>query len=103
VDIGAELFAMSAACVKAKAERDARPEGLELADLFCRQAELRCEELFRGLWDNTDRLDAKAAKRVVEGRYGWLEDGIVPPPAEGPWVAQWEPGPSTVDDVRRRL
>src|SRR5690606_37542110 len=37
VDIGAELFAMSAACVRARAERDTHPEGVELADLFCRQ------------------------------------------------------------------
>jgi alkylation response protein AidB-like acyl-CoA dehydrogenase len=103
VDIGAELFAMSAACVKAKAERDSRPEGVELADLFCRQARLRCEALFRDLWDNTDALDTTAAKRVVAGRYGWLEDGVVPPPTEGPWVAHWEAGPSTVDDVRRRV
>src|SRR4051812_37582179 len=33
VDIGAELFAMSAACVRARAEDD--PAGRELAELFC--------------------------------------------------------------------
>jgi alkylation response protein AidB-like acyl-CoA dehydrogenase len=36
VDIGAELFAMSAACVTARGERSTRPEGVELAVLFCR-------------------------------------------------------------------
>jgi alkylation response protein AidB-like acyl-CoA dehydrogenase len=103
VDIGAELFAMSAACVKARAERDARPEGVELADLFCRQAQQRAEALFRGLWDNTDSVDVAAAKRIVQGRYEFLEEGIVPPPSEGAWVSTWEPGPSTAEDVRRRF
>jgi alkylation response protein AidB-like acyl-CoA dehydrogenase len=103
VDIGAELFAMSAACVKARAERDSRPEGVELADLFCRQARLRCEALFHGLWENTDSIDLTAAKRVTEGRYAFLEEGIVPSLASGEWVAGWAPGPSTVEDVRRRF
>jgi hypothetical protein len=51
VDIGAELFAISAVCVCARydtgaggAERAAAAS--ELADLFCTQARLRIEELF---------------------------------------------------------
>ncbi len=103
VDIGAELFAMSAACVKARTERGERPEGVELADLFCRQAKLRVESLFNALWDNTDSLDLQAAKRVTEGRYTFLEEGIVPNPTTGEWVSSWEPGPSQEEDVRRRL
>jgi alkylation response protein AidB-like acyl-CoA dehydrogenase len=103
VDIGAELFAISAACVRARAERDSHPEGAELADLFCRQARERADALFATLWDNTDSIDVQAAKRVLAGRYEFLESGIVTPPADADWVAAWEPGPSTVDDVRRRL
>jgi alkylation response protein AidB-like acyl-CoA dehydrogenase len=103
VDIGAELFAMSAVCVKAQAEKSSRPEGLELADLFCRQSRQRCEALFNELWDNTDSIDVIAAKRVIGGRYAFLEEGIVKPPATGDWVSTWEPGPSTEDDVRRRV
>ncbi|MER7002520.1 acyl-CoA dehydrogenase family protein [Dactylosporangium sp. NPDC000555] len=103
VDIGAELFAMSAACVKARAERAERPEGVELADLFCRQATLRAEAFFRELWDNADAVEASAAKRVLRGRYRSLEDGIVPPPPAGAWTADWVPGPSTAQDVRRRF
>jgi alkylation response protein AidB-like acyl-CoA dehydrogenase len=103
VDIGAELFAMSAACVRARSEREAHPEGTELADLFCRQARQRAEALFAELWDNTDSVDVRAAKRVVAGRYAFLESGVVTPPAEGDWVSTWEPGPSAVEDVRRRL
>jgi hypothetical protein len=103
VEIGAELFAIAATCSRAVAEREARPEGMELADLFCRHARLRAEKLFDDLWDNTDAADTAAAKKVVAGRYAFLEEGIVPPPTAGEWVSSWEPGPSTVDDVRRRL
>jgi alkylation response protein AidB-like acyl-CoA dehydrogenase len=102
VNIGAELFAISAACVKARTERAEHPEGMELADLFARQARLRAEAHFAALWDNTDAVDGKAAKRVLAGRYAFLEDGVVLPPTEGELVASWEPGPSTAEDVRRR-
>jgi alkylation response protein AidB-like acyl-CoA dehydrogenase len=101
VDIGAELFAMSAACVKARSQGD--PAGRELADLFCRQARLRVEGYFEALWSNTDALDVAAARRVVDGRYGFLEDGVLLPGDEGDWVSEWKPGPSTVPDVRRRV
>jgi alkylation response protein AidB-like acyl-CoA dehydrogenase len=103
VDIGAELFAMSAVCVRARAERTERPEGMELADVFCHQARLRAEALFAALWDNTDSLDVKLARRVLDGRYTFLEEGILTPPAEGAWVAAWQPGPATAEDVRRRI
>jgi hypothetical protein len=101
VDIGAELFAMSATCVRARTEGD--PAGVELADLFCRQAKVRVEALLTALWRNTDGVDVRAARRIVEGRYAFVEQGIVPLPEDGDWVAAWQPGPSTVDDVRRRL
>jgi len=100
VDIGAELFAMSAVCVRARGTAEATDR--ELADLYCRQARLRVERLFDALWDNTDDLDRSAARRIVEGRYAAVEDGILPLPEEGAWVAPWQPGPATVDDVRRR-
>jgi alkylation response protein AidB-like acyl-CoA dehydrogenase len=103
VDIGAELFAMSAVCVRARAERRDRPEGVELADLFCRQARLRAEALFAALFDNTDALDVKVARRAMEGRYAFLEEGIVTAQSDAAWVAAWQPGPSTSEDVRRRI
>ncbi|WP_092382065.1 acyl-CoA dehydrogenase family protein [Micromonospora phaseoli] len=104
VDIGAELFAMSAVCVRAHSERDTRPENVELADLFCRQARVRVDALFTALWDNTDSVDVVAAKRILAGRYAALEDGIITPPADLPWVTPWTPGPTTVTtDARRRI
>jgi hypothetical protein len=103
VDIGAELFAMSASCVRAKAQRSTYPEGVELADMFCGQARIRVEELFERLWRNTDVADVAAAKKVLSGSYTRLEEGVMEPPAEGEWVATWKAGPSTEPDVRRRI
>ncbi|WBB57637.1 acyl-CoA dehydrogenase family protein [Verrucosispora sp. WMMD573] len=102
VDIGAELFAMSAVCVRAHAERDTRPENVELADLFCRQARVRVDALFTALWENTDSIDVRAAKRILAGRYAALEDGVITPPTDLPWVAPWTPGPSTATTTARR-
>jgi hypothetical protein len=101
VDIGAELFAISAVCVRARTE--SRPAGTELADLYSRHARLRIEELFRALWDNADRVDGIAARAVTAGRYAFLEEGIIAPAADGPWVSRWSPGPSDTPDVRRRI
>ncbi|MEV6813730.1 acyl-CoA dehydrogenase family protein [Micromonospora sp. NPDC051296] len=104
VDIGAELFAMSAVCVRASAQRPERPENVELADLFCRQARVRVDALFTALWENTDSVDVAAAKRILAGRYAAVEDGVITPPDDLPWVAPWTPGPSTVtDDARRHI
>ena len=101
VDIGAELFAMSAVCVRAKA--DDRPEAYELADAFCHQAQQRIGVLFDRLWHNTDDLDAELAKRVMDGRYAWQEEGVLDPSIPGPWIAPAEPGPSELDNVHRTV
>jgi hypothetical protein len=107
VDIGAELFAMSAACTRAQqdaadaAATERGGTGLELADAFCRQARLRCEGLFGQLWANSDATDAALSRRVLAGRYAWLENGIIDPSTPGPWVAAAEPGPSKHENVHR--
>ncbi|MFE2230770.1 acyl-CoA dehydrogenase family protein [Streptomyces kronopolitis] len=106
VDIGAELFAMSAACVRAEYLRETDDHGREaqqLADVFCRQARIRIEELFGRLWTNTDDLDRKVVSGVLGGSYTWLEDGIVDPSGDGPWIADATPGPSMTDNVRRPI
>ncbi|MCK7625600.1 acyl-CoA dehydrogenase family protein [Streptomyces sp. RS10V-4] len=104
VDIGAELFAMSAACVRAEHLRLTGGHGREayqLADAFCRQARIRVEELFHRLWTNTDELDRKVVSGVLGGNYTWLEEGVVDPSGDGPWIADAAPGRSTKDNARR--
>jgi alkylation response protein AidB-like acyl-CoA dehydrogenase len=98
VDIGAELFAMTAACVRAQRDR-ADETAVELADAFCRQARVRAEQRFDELWDNSDDSDRRLARGVLEGRYTWLEDGILDPSIEGPWISQ--DGGVTKEDVHR--
>lgn len=104
VDIGAELFAMAACCVRAHATQDQHGDSaVELADAFCQQARHRAEELFTRLWHNCDDRDRALSRQVRSGRYRWLEDGVLDPSGEGPWIADTPPGPATRPDVRRRL
>jgi alkylation response protein AidB-like acyl-CoA dehydrogenase len=82
VDIGSELYAMSAACVRARMLVDDGHDGdgaVELADLFCRGAQRRVQRHFRALWRNDDRRNYDAAQRVLEGRYVWAEAGVIDP------------------------
>ncbi|MFE6484841.1 acyl-CoA dehydrogenase family protein [Streptomyces sp. NPDC057757] len=106
VDIGAELFAMSAACVRAELLRTTEAHGREayqLADAFCRQSRIRVDELFNRLWTNTDDLDHKVVKGVLSGTYAWLEQGVIDPSGEGPWIADATPGPSKRENVHRPI
>jgi alkylation response protein AidB-like acyl-CoA dehydrogenase len=98
VDIGAELFAMTAACVRAQRDR-ADDSALGLADAFCRQARVRADRLFDELWHNCDDTDRSLARDVLGGRYTWLEEGILDPSIEGPWIAQ--DGGAAKSDVHR--
>jgi hypothetical protein len=90
VDVGAELFAISAAVVYADTLRRERPEradeATKLADLFCRQARRRADSLFAELFDNDDDTAYAIAQEVLDGRFTWLEDGIVDPSGEGPHI-----------------
>ncbi|MGK5627585.1 acyl-CoA dehydrogenase family protein [Streptomyces sp. URMC 123] len=104
VDIGAELFAMSAACVRAELLRTSGDHGQEayrLADAFCRQARIRVEELFGRLWTNTDELDRKVVSGVLNGSYTWLEQGILDPSGDGPWIAETAAGATAKENVHR--
>jgi alkylation response protein AidB-like acyl-CoA dehydrogenase len=77
VDIGAELFAMSATCSRAMmlAGRGQK-EAMDLADTFCREARLRVDEHFRNLYGPNDANMYKLAMSVLKGEHAWLEQGI---------------------------
>src|SRR5207244_7075873 len=80
VDIGAELFAMAAACVKAHAlAKSGDPGAIALADLFCREARLRVERLFDDFYGRNDGAMYRVAQAVLKGEHAWLEDGIIDP------------------------
>src|SRR3954453_12491402 len=83
VDIGAELFAISAAVVYADTiarETPGRADSArELADLFCAQARQRADGLFHDLWSNADDQGYTTAMNLLDGRYTWLEEGVADP------------------------
>jgi alkylation response protein AidB-like acyl-CoA dehydrogenase len=92
VDIGAELFAITASCVHARTiaeEEAAKGEtAYELADLFCHQARRRVEHLFHDLWQNDDADNYAAAQKVLDGRYTWFEEGVLDPSGGGPMIRE---------------
>ncbi len=78
VDIGADLFAMTAACVRAQMlSRQGNTEAVELADLFCREARLRIKTNFDRFYGKNDGAIYKVAQHVLAGDHAWLEQGIV--------------------------
>jgi hypothetical protein len=80
VDIAVDLFACVCAVSYARhlAEHEGRPEAVELAEAFCLLARRRITAGFRGLRHHDDRAHYKLARRVLDGRYAWLESGIMP-------------------------
>src|SRR6201990_3526374 len=81
VDIGAELFAIACAVVYADTLGRERPErkdaAYDLADLFARQARRRVDALFTALWHNDDDAGYAGAQELLDGRYTWLEEGVL--------------------------
>jgi hypothetical protein len=75
VDCGAELFAMTAVIAQASAADE--PQAVELADLFCRLARRRLQQLRRNLYCNDDRRLRPLVKKILPGEVAWLEDNIV--------------------------
>lgn len=73
------------------AEQPKNAEAIEeLAGLFCKQSQLRAEQLFHSLWRNADGATYAAAQDVLGGRHTWLEEGVLDPSGDGPLVP--EPG-----------
>ena len=76
VDIGAELFAMTASCVRAEQLLQAGDNGAELehlpelVDYFCRSARLRIDEKFRQILINTDRPGYRVSQQVLASAPG---------------------------------
>lgn len=81
VDIGADLFAMTAAVSRADAMRRAglseAPGAVELADTFCWQTRRRVAERFRALRSNDDVARYSTARKLLDGEFrGLLETGL---------------------------
>jgi hypothetical protein len=72
------LFAMAATVSRAHTEaKGGNASAIELADVFCRHAGRRVDELFRDVYGPDDRATYMVAQGVVAGEYAWLERGVV--------------------------
>ncbi len=93
VDIGSELFAIAASCVRARMLlKQGNEEAATLADLFCRAARVRVERLFEDFYGSYDAQMYGVAQQVMRGDHAWLETGIINPiedeHAEGAGLSQ---------------
>src|SRR4051812_35727050 len=86
VDIGTELFAITATCLRVEALSrlrggidavDSHSDPIGLAEYFCGNARLKIERLFSAIRHNNDRSGYQLAQCVLAGEVGWLEEGIV--------------------------
>lgn len=75
VDIGVDLFAMTAVLLRARSidDDDHGEPAHELAGLFARDMRRRIESRFRCLWSNEDRLATKVGHRLLDGHYRFVE------------------------------
>jgi hypothetical protein len=104
VDIGADLYAMAAACVRARMlAKRGRIEAIRLADAFCREARRRIRTNFADLHGINDGALYRLSQEVLRGEHAWLESGIVShtgaPPGTGDAAAgSPRPEPAGVGD-----
>jgi len=80
VNIGTDLFAMSAsishASMLARQGKDSA-NAVELCDLFCRTARRRIHREFDDLFRNDDSRVYQVGRNVFDGKYQWIEEGIM--------------------------
>jgi hypothetical protein len=78
VDIGTELFAISAVCSYATMlARDGQANAVDLADSFCSDARKRIGVSFKESANNTDRQNLKIAKKILAKEFEWMENQII--------------------------
>jgi alkylation response protein AidB-like acyl-CoA dehydrogenase len=101
VDVGAELFAMAAACTRAqRLAQQGQPNALELADLFCREARGRIDAHFRQMFGPNDTALYATAQAVLGSEFAWLEQGIADTLYSQPAPAPAAPAPTAAPPKR---
>jgi alkylation response protein AidB-like acyl-CoA dehydrogenase len=102
VDIGADLFAMTAACVRARMlAQGGNREAIELADLFCREARQRIRTNFARFYGKHDGAIYRVSQHVLAGQHAWLEEGIVGLLTDGPPAPSGSKGSRATQELRQ--
>ena len=84
VDIGTDLFAMSATIsYAAMLAKQGQENALDLADVFCHEARKRIDHVFETLFDNYDEKEYRVVQSLMKGDYDWLQGRLVQPIEDG--------------------
>ncbi len=80
VDIGTDLFAMSAAISYATMlAKKGQKNAVDLADVFCSEARMRIDTNFRYLFSNHDEQSYRLVSKLLKGEYDWFKGQLVEP------------------------
>jgi alkylation response protein AidB-like acyl-CoA dehydrogenase len=80
VDIGTDLFAMSAAISYATMlAKKGQKNAVDLADVFCREARMRIEANFSNLFTDHDDAAYRLVSNLLKGEYDWFKGKMVEP------------------------
>lgn len=106
VDVANELFAMAATISRAQALRQAgdpkATEAGELAAVFAENAGRRVRASFDALWDNVDSEKYDLGAAVLDGRYIFIEEGVVHQEYR-PVASPVAPTPAALATTRERV
>ncbi|HEV2722177.1 MAG TPA: acyl-CoA dehydrogenase family protein, partial [Thermoanaerobaculia bacterium] len=80
VDIGTDLFAMSAAVSYATMlAKQGHANAVDLADVFCKEARMRIDYNFEHIFDNHDEESYRLVTKLLKDEYAWFRGPMVEP------------------------
>ncbi|HEY6136737.1 MAG TPA: acyl-CoA dehydrogenase family protein [Thermoanaerobaculia bacterium] len=95
VDIGTDLFAMSAAISYATMlAKQGHANAVDLADVFCKEARMRIDFNFEHVFDNHDEESYRLVTKLLENEYDWFR---------GPMVEPVMPTPEQIEEAMAKL
>ncbi len=78
VDVGTELFAISATCsYAAMLKKNSQENAVDLANSFCNESRKRIETTFKENRDNDDQSNLRIAKKILARNFEWMENEII--------------------------
>lgn len=78
VDIGTELFVMSAVCSYATMlNKNGQTGAIDLAVGFCVESRKRVESIFQETDRHNDKTSLKIARQVMGGEFTWMENEVI--------------------------